>query len=52
MAGAAALSAYLLRLQDRLSLALEAEDGGTLFAEDARTRAEGGVDLGSWLGRG
>src|SRR5690606_6256958 len=34
--------AYLLDLQDRICSALQAEDGGTAFREDAWTREEGG----------
>lgn len=32
-----AVKAYLLDLQDRICAALEAEDGGTRFVEDAWT---------------
>lgn len=37
-----AVKAYLLDLQDRICAALEAEDGGTRFVEDAWTRPAGG----------
>ncbi|HEY0967710.1 MAG TPA: oxygen-dependent coproporphyrinogen oxidase [Opitutaceae bacterium] len=37
-----AVKAYLLGLQDSICSALEAEDGGAAFREDAWTRAEGG----------
>ena len=37
-----AVKAYLLELQDRICAALEAEDGGARFAEDAWTRPAGG----------
>jgi coproporphyrinogen III oxidase len=37
-----AVKAYLLDLQDRICAALEAEDGGARFAEDAWTRPGGG----------
>ena len=37
-----AVKAYLLGLQDSICTALEAEDGGATFREDAWTRAEGG----------
>jgi coproporphyrinogen III oxidase len=37
-----AVRAYLLALHDRLTLALEAADGGGEFAEDAWVRGEGG----------
>jgi coproporphyrinogen III oxidase len=37
-----AVKAYLLGLQDNICAALEAEDGGATFREDAWTRAEGG----------
>ena len=37
-----AVKAYLLDLQDRICAALEAEDGGTHFVEDAWTRTAGG----------
>ena len=37
-----AVRAYLLGLQDRITGALEAEDGGAAFREDAWRRAEGG----------
>src|SRR5690349_24973409 len=36
-----AVKAYLLDLQDRICAALEAEDGGTRFVEDAWTRPAG-----------
>lgn len=38
----AAVKAYLLDLQDRICAALEEEDGGGKFIEDAWVRAEGG----------
>jgi len=37
-----AVKAYLLGLQDNICTALEAEDGGATFREDAWARAEGG----------
>ncbi len=37
-----AVKAYLLDLQDRICAALEAEDGGTRFVEDAWNRPAGG----------
>ncbi|GAB1488720.1 oxygen-dependent coproporphyrinogen oxidase [Opitutaceae bacterium] len=37
-----AVKTYLLGLQDSICSALEAEDGGAAFREDAWTRAEGG----------
>jgi coproporphyrinogen III oxidase len=37
-----AVKAYLLDLQDRICAALEAEDGGARFVEDAWTRPAGG----------
>ncbi|PTT89045.1 coproporphyrinogen III oxidase, partial [Pseudomonas sp. HMWF005] len=37
-----AVKAYLLDLQDRICAALENEDGGTRFVEDAWTRPAGG----------
>ncbi len=37
-----AVKAYLLDLQDRICAALEAEDGGAHFVEDAWTRPAGG----------
>ncbi len=37
-----AVKAYLLGLQDSICSALEAEDGGAAFREDAWTRTEGG----------
>jgi len=36
------VKSYLLRLQDQICSALEAEDGGARFREDAWTRPEGG----------
>ncbi|HEY2290385.1 MAG TPA: oxygen-dependent coproporphyrinogen oxidase [Thermoanaerobaculia bacterium] len=38
----AAVRSYLLDLQDRICAAVEAEDGGTRFAEDSWERPEGG----------
>ena len=38
----AAVRAYLLDLQDRICAAVEAEDGGSRFAEDSWERPEGG----------
>ena len=37
-----AVKAYLLDLQDRICSALETEDGGTRFVEDAWERPAGG----------
>jgi len=37
-----AVKAYLLDLQDRICAALEVEDGGARFVEDAWTRPGGG----------
>jgi coproporphyrinogen oxidase (EC 1.3.3.3) len=37
-----AVKAYLLDLQDRICSALEAEDGGARFVEDAWVREAGG----------
>ena len=37
-----AVKAYLLDLQDRICAALETEDGGKCFVEDAWTRPAGG----------
>jgi coproporphyrinogen III oxidase len=37
-----AVKAYLLDLQDRICNALQAEDGGTQFVEDAWQRPAGG----------
>src|SRR5258706_7159095 len=38
----AAVRAYLLSLQDRISAAIEAEDGAARFREDSWERPEGG----------
>ena len=49
-----AVKAYLLDLQDRICAALEAEDGGARFVEDAWTRPAGGggrTRVRHWLGR-
>ncbi|HEX4961181.1 MAG TPA: oxygen-dependent coproporphyrinogen oxidase [Thermoanaerobaculia bacterium] len=42
MADFAAVSTYLLALQDRISAAIEAEDGAERFREDSWERPEGG----------
>jgi coproporphyrinogen III oxidase len=47
-----AVFAYLVALQERLTAALEAEDGGARFVEDAWERPEGGGGRSRVLSRG